>query len=170
MTSEPPQPPELPDQPSAPPAPPAPQPYPQPYGSYGMTPHPSGTSSTERSTAMWAWLAAILVSMFVCGLGFIGPLIILNTNSSGSPFVRAHAVESLNVQITVAIASIAMIVLWILSFVAMMFLPFLFVFGFALLAVPAVASVYGLVVSIIGAVRANNGEFYRAPVVIRFVK
>ena len=48
--------------------------------------------------------------------------------------------------------------------------PFLFVFGFALLAVPAVASVYGLVVSIIGAVRANNGEFYRAPVVIRFVK
>jgi uncharacterized Tic20 family protein len=119
---------------------------------------------------MWAWLAAILVSMFVCGLGFIGPLIILNTNNSRSPFIRAHAVESLNVQITVAIASVGAVAVGFLGFIGSLFVPFIFFAGFLVILLPLGVSIYGLVISIIGAVRANNGEMYRAPVAIRFVK
>ena len=175
MTSLPPQPPELPEQPPVP-AQPAPSPaaYPQPgqppFGADGTVPHPSGLASTERSTAMWAWLTAILVSMFVCGLGFVGPLIILNTNNSRSSFIRAHAAESLNVQITVAIASLGAAAVGFLTLIGTLFVPFSFFAGFLALLLPLGVSVYGLVISIIGAVRANNGEMYRAPVAIRFVK
>ncbi len=32
----------------------------------------------EYSTAMWAHLSALLISFVACGLGFIGPLVIMN--------------------------------------------------------------------------------------------
>jgi len=143
---------------------------PGPPGAYGVpVAGPAVLPSEERTNAMFAWLGAIIAGL-VCGLGFIGPLIVLLTSGARSPFVRAHAVESLNLQITVAIASIGAMALWFLAFVAAIFVPFLFLAGFIIIFLPIGASIYGLVISILGAVRANNGEIYRAPVTLRFVK
>jgi len=86
--------------------------------------------------------------------GFLAPLIIYLVNGDKDPFVRHHAAESLNFQITVTIAFLASIVL---MFVLV-----------GLLLLPAVW-VTAIVFQIIGAVRANRGEWWRYPINIRMV-
>ena len=104
---------------------------------------------------MWAHLSALLISYVACGLGFIGPLIIMNGQGKQSAFVRHHAVEALNFSLTVLIAYIVSGVLIIV------------VIGLFLLPIVAIGS---LVLYIMAAVAANRGEWYRYPVNIRFVK
>ena len=111
--------------------------------------------ANEYSTAMWAHLSALLISYVACGLGFIGPLIIMNGQGKQSAYVRHHAVEALNFSLTVLIAYIVSGVLMIV------------VVGFFLLPIVAIGS---LVLYIMAAVAANRGEWYRYPVNIRFVK
>lgn len=111
--------------------------------------------TSEYSTAMWAHLSALLISYVACGLGFIGPLIIMNGQGKQSAFVRHHAVEALNFSLTVLIAYIVSGVLIIV------------VIGLFLLPIVAIGS---LVLYIMAAVAANRGEWYRYPVNIRFVK
>lgn len=63
---------------------------------------------TSRRDAKWAHLGPLVatVAVAVCSLGSLGlflwvvPLVILNHQGRHSPFVRAHAVESLNFQLT----------------------------------------------------------------------
>jgi uncharacterized Tic20 family protein len=109
-------------------------------------PHPA-PSSDPRQTAMLAHLLGIFV-------GFIGPLIIYLTAGKQDPFVRHHSAEALNFQLTVAIASIACVIL--------MFL----VIGFFLLPVLIIGA---LVFEIQGCMAANRGEWWRYPVNIRMV-
>jgi uncharacterized Tic20 family protein len=70
-------------------------------------------------------------------------------------FVDDQGKESLNFQITITIASI------VAAFTVLLLI------GFLLL--PAVL-LFGFVMTIIGAVKASNGEWYRYPLTIRFVK
>lgn len=111
--------------------------------------------ANEYSTAMWAHLSALLISYVACGLGFIGPLIIMNGQGKQSAYVRHHAVEALNFSLTVLIAYIISGILMIV------------IIGFFLLPIIAIGS---LVLYIMAAVAANRGEWYRYPVNIRFVK
>lgn len=111
--------------------------------------------ANEYSTAMWAHLSALLISYVACGLGFIGPLIIMNGQGKQSAYVRHHAVEALNFSLTVLIAYIVSGILIIV------------VVGLILLPIVAIGS---LVLYIMAAVAANRGEWYRYPVNIRFVK
>jgi uncharacterized Tic20 family protein len=94
--------------------------------------------------------AAHLLSL--CGLFVLGPLVILLAAGHTSPYIRRHAVESLNFHLTVLGATIL--------------LPFTVV-GVILVPVIWVA---GLVLSIIGGVSAlADGEF-RYPLTVRLVK
>lgn len=86
--------------------------------------------------------------------GFIIPLVFYFTSGEKQPFVRHHASEALNFQITVLIASLA-------AFVLMFVL-----IGFVLLPVIIIAS---WVFTIQAAIAANRGEWYRYPVSIRLV-
>jgi hypothetical protein len=69
--------------------------------------------------------------------------------------VRAHAVESLNFNLT-----------WLLYAVVAVVLAFLLI-GIVILIALGIAY---LVLVIIASVRANNGEFFRYPLTIRFVR
>ncbi|KWX00526.1 hypothetical protein TH66_14280 [Carbonactinospora thermoautotrophica] len=99
---------------------------------------------------MFAHLSPFVTS--VIGLGFLGPLLILLFQGEKSPYVRYHAVEALNFQIAILIQALVMAITCI---------------GLILL-LPAV--IFWLVVMIIAAVRANQGEWYRYPLIWRWVK
>jgi len=71
-----------------------------------------------------------------------------------SAYVRAHAVESLNFNLT-----------WLLYAIIGVALAFLLI-GIPILIALGIAY---LVLVIIASVRANNGEFFRYPLTIRFV-
>jgi uncharacterized Tic20 family protein len=124
----------------------------QPPGYYqapGLVP-----SSEERT---WAWVshAGTLVVAAVSGiLGFVCPLVIMLTKGNESAFVRRHAVESLNFQISLVIYLVAC---FVLVFV---------VVGFFLM---IALGVFALVTIILGTVKAANGEEYRYPLCIRLV-
>ena len=103
---------------------------------------------------MFAHLSAL--AGFVVPFGnVIGPLVIWQIFKERSAFVDVHGKESVNFQITISIAYLVSI---ILIFVLI---------GVALLAVLGIASV---VLFVIAAVKANNGEYYQYPLTIRFIK
>jgi uncharacterized Tic20 family protein len=118
----------------------------------------------ERTWAMFAHIGAIIAG-FLPGMAFLGPLVVMLTQGTKSPFVRRHAVESLNFQLTVLIALIAGFVVSVVLLVVtlglglLVFIPVFFA-GF----------IAALIFTVIGGVKANNGEDYRYPINIRMVK
>jgi uncharacterized Tic20 family protein len=105
---------------------------------------------------LWAMLAHLL--SFVAAylfLGFVAPLIVLLVFGPRSAFVRANAVESLNFNLSWLLYGIIAVILAFL----LIGIPILIVLGIAYLALVIVASV-----------KANNGEVYRYPATIRFVR
>ena len=100
---------------------------------------------------VWAVLSHL--SYFV--LALIAPLIILLTVGKESPFVRRHSSEALNFHIS------------LLIYVLVSFVLILVIIGiFMMIAV----FVFGLVMTIIAAIKAGQGEDYRYPLTIRLVK
>jgi uncharacterized Tic20 family protein len=125
----------------------------QPPGYY-QAPGGLAPSSEERT---WAWVAhaGTLVAAAVSGiLGFVCPLVIMLTKGNESAFVRRHAVESLNFQISLFIYLVAC---FVLIFV---------VVGFFLM---IALGVFALVTIILATVKAANGEEFRYPLCIRMV-
>jgi uncharacterized Tic20 family protein len=133
-----------------PPPPPSQPPPPPPGGG------PVGPPLPPDQERLWAMLAHLL--SFVAAylfLGFVAPLIVLLVFGPRSAFVRAHAVESLNFNLT-----------WLLYGIIAVILAFVLI-GFLILAILGIAYV---VLVIIASVRANNGQMYRYPATIRFVR
>jgi uncharacterized Tic20 family protein len=101
---------------------------------------------------------AALVAM-ICSagfLGFLGSLAVYVIYKDRGPFVRAHAANSLNVQITMFI--------WIVISI-----PMILLLGLGLLTLIAAPFVAGLL-HVIGAMKAYNGEWWNPPLTPRFVK
>jgi uncharacterized Tic20 family protein len=124
---------------------------------------PRGALTQEERT--WALVAQIgtLVAAYVA-LGFLAPLIVLLVKGDSSPFVRRHAVESLNFQISLLIYSIVGTVL--------AFVFTLLTVGLGLIVLVPLAIVLAIVVLvliILATVKASNGEDYRYPFNIRFI-
>jgi uncharacterized protein len=147
-------------EPPPPPPPPGGEP---PSGSNpppGWSQRPPALNPSEERT--WAMLAHLggLIAAFVA-LGFLGPLIVLLVQGEKSAFVRRHAVEALNFQITLLILTVIGAVVSVITL------------GFALLIViplGVVVAVVALVWIIQASIKANNGEDYRYPLNIRLVK
>ena len=150
------------------PAPPAPP----PGGGYGGGPAPGyGTApgpgygapgpgqggqlgqQDERTWGMLAHISAILAA--IVGLSFLGPLIVLLVQGPKSQFVRRHAIESLNFQITTYIAAI---------------ISFILIFVLIGILLIVVVGIGWLVLTILAGVAANRGEDYRYPVNLRLIK
>ncbi|KRF22784.1 MULTISPECIES: DUF4870 domain-containing protein [unclassified Phycicoccus] len=132
-----------------PPHPPQPQ---QPPPGYGVAPQPM-SQQDEKTWATLVHLAPFLAA--VVGIPFLGPLIVFLIFKDRGPFVRFHAAQALNFQI---IITIAFWVFGLLSFVLI---------GIPFLILTAIAWV---VFSIIAAIKANNGEWYRYPMTPELVK
>lgn len=138
------------------------QPYgQQPYG-YGQQPpgqppfqpyQGGGPANPDERTWGGAAHWSALIGAFVA-LAFLGPLLVMLIKGNQSGYVRAQAVESLNFQLSILIYGI---VAFVLAFVLI---------GFLLL--PIVGLIW-LVFTIVGSVKASNGELYRYPLTIRMV-
>jgi uncharacterized protein len=112
----------------------------------------SGVSGSDRNWAVAAHLSGFVAAWFA--LGFLGSLVVLLTEGQRRPFVRRHAVEALNFNLSV--------LLWcVISALLVIILV-----GFVMLA--AVGVLY-LVATILGALAASRGEDFRYPLTIRFV-
>ena len=129
-------------------------------------PAPTGTpSAEERQWALFAHLSALLGGILtghMLGWGcFIGPLIIWLIKKDTMPFVNDQGKEALNFNITLAIIGVAMLILTIMTL------------GVGLLIVIPAAIVIGigwLVLTVIAAIKANEGVAYRYPFAIRLIK
>jgi uncharacterized Tic20 family protein len=117
--------------------------------------YPGGGQLVPAEDRNWALASHIggILAAYVA-LGFIAPLIVLLLRGDQSPFVRRHAVESLNFQINALV--------YLVVFTLLLFL----LIGFVLLPLYAI---FYLVVVIIAGVRASRGEEYRYPMTIRFI-
>ena len=140
---------------------PPPPPSVPPGGGPPMGGPPAGGPPGQRplppdQERLWGMLAHLLsfVAAYIA-LGFLAPLIVLMVFGQRSAYVRAHAVESLNFNLT-----------WLLYAVVAVILAFLLI-GIVILIALGIAY---LVLVIIASVRANNGEFFRYPLTIRFVR
>ena len=97
---------------------------------------------------MWAMFAHL--SFFV--LGIIGPLVIWIVKKEKSPYVEDQAKEALNFQLAVTI--VAMV-----SAMTIVLIPF-----------AMIAMLGGMIYSVLAAVEANNGNYYRYPYTLRLIK
>ncbi|WP_338866703.1 DUF4870 domain-containing protein [Myxococcus stipitatus] len=110
-------------------------------------------SQDDKTMGLVAHIGTILGN-FV-GLGFAVPLVLMLTKGKESSFVRAHAVESLNFQITCFIAAIIAVATSCLGIGVLL--------GLAV-------GVLALVFPILGGLKANEGQTYKYPFAIRLVK
>ncbi|HET9006881.1 MAG TPA: DUF4870 domain-containing protein [Actinomycetes bacterium] len=122
----------------------------------GGPPAPGQRPLPPDQERLWAMLAHLLsfVAAWIA-LGFVAPLVVLLVFGPRSAYVRAHAVESLNFNLS-----------WLLYSVVGVLLIFIAIGLFILLAL----GIAYVVLIIIASVRANNGEFFRYPLTIRFVR
>lgn len=138
----------------------APAPYSGPWGMPPLSPPlqpmagsmPSLVSPSERNWAVATHLSGFLTVGL--GLGFVGPLVVLLTGGTRSPYVRRHAVDALNFNLTVLIAAV------VSGLLVLVLIGILLLFVLAILYLVAV---------IAGAVAASRGEDYRYPLAIRFI-
>jgi uncharacterized protein len=106
-------------------------------------------TSDEKTLGMLCHLLAIF-------FGFLAPLIIWLIKKDDSKYVAEHGKESLNFQITLAIAYVICFIL----------LP-VFLIGLLLM---VVVNIYRLVLCIMATIKANEGKMYRYPFTLRLVK
>ena len=111
----------------------------------------------DRDERMWGMLCHLsALAGFVVPFGnLIGPLVVYSMKKDEYAFVADQGKESLNFQISV-------LVYLIISGIAV-----LFVIGIFFL---MVIGLFTLILTVVASVRANDGEFYRYPLCIRFIK
>ena len=111
----------------------------------------------DKDERMWGMLCH-LSALSGCIIPFgniIGPLIIYSMKKDEFTFVADQGKESLNFQFSV-------LIYLIISGIAV-----LFIVGIFLLMVVGLAA---LILTVIASVKANDGEYYRYPLTIQFIK
>lgn len=109
----------------------------------------------ERTWAMLAHLSSFLGWIGIPLANIIAPLIIWLVKKDEMPFGSSQAKECLNFQITMTIYMIISAFLC-LALIGIFFLIALFIFD--------------VIITILAAIKANDGIAYRYPLTIRFIK
>ena len=135
---------------------PQPQQPQQPQPAYGSAAQPL-SQQDEKTWATLVHLAPFLAAMV--GIPFLGPLIVFLVFKDRGPFVRFHAAQALNFQIVVTIA------FWVLGLVSLPVITLI-------VTIPCfiVLGIAWVVLSIVAAIKANSGEWYRYPLTPELVK
>lgn len=116
------------------------------------------TEAPGKDARMWATICHLsgLAGLTVIPLvGLIAPLVIWLIKREDDPFIDDQGKEAVNFQITVAIAILASVPLWLICI------------GYVLTIAVWIADI---VFCIIAAVKANTGLWYRYPLAIRLIK
>jgi uncharacterized Tic20 family protein len=125
---------------------------PAPYGS------PPAVRGSEADARQWSLIAHVLAGITT----FVGPLIIWAIKKDEHPFAKDQTTEALNFGITLCIAQIVcLVVSTLLAFTII--IPILM--GF----LQFVIWVVGIVLGIMGGMKARDGVPYRYPVNVRLV-
>ncbi|MFA6134141.1 MAG: DUF4870 domain-containing protein [Phycisphaerae bacterium] len=115
-------------------------------------------SEGEKNARMWGMfchLAAMAGFVFPFIGAIVGPLVIWLIKGNEHPFIDANGKNSLNFQISMVIYGLLSIPLWII---------FIGIFTLAAVVIVDVVCV------IIATIKANEGETFKYPLTIRFVK
>ena len=116
---------------------------------------PTGVPTAEdKQWGLFAHLSSLAGLIIPFG-NILGPLIIWQVKKDSLPFAADQGKEALNFNITIAIAAI---ICGLLTLVLI---------GFLLLPLVGLA---WLIFTLIGAMKANNGEAYRYPFALRLIK
>ncbi len=126
-------------------------------------PIPPGAPTThDKSLAMLCHLLAFAGGIAPIAGNLLGPLVMWLTQREKSAFADYHGKESLNFQITISLA---------------LALCFAFTAAFSwvligLLGIPLMVAIalYATVMTIIAAIKANEGVHYRYPFTLRLIK
>lgn len=113
-----------------------------------------GFSREERLWGMLAHLSAF-ASYWIPFGNFIGPLVVWLIKKDEMPFVDDQGKESLNFQITLLIATAVVVAA--------------FCVGIGIILAPLLV-VYAVVMTILAAVKANQGIAYRYPFTLRLIR
>ena len=119
-----------------------------------VAPTPAPTEN-ERTWGMLAHLSAFVGLVIPLVGSVLGPLAVWLARRDQSAFVALHAKEAINFNITVALAAVVCALL-MLVFVG-------FLLGTALF-------VAWLVMTLVAAIKASEGETYRYPFSLRFIR
>jgi uncharacterized protein len=122
-----------------------------------LPPLPPPAKSVEQETKTWGLFLhlSLLAGLLVPYAGFIAPIVIWQVKKNELPAIDLHGKNVTNWIISMVIYSIVAIVL---SF---------FCIGFVLL---IALGIVGIVCPIIGAIKAQNGEVWKYPLTITFLK
>jgi uncharacterized Tic20 family protein len=112
-----------------------------------------GEERTMGTLAHGIPLVAMVVSAGV--LGFVASLVMWFVYRDKGPFVRANVANSLNIQITTGI-------ILLISLPLMLVLVGFVTWGIAI--------VFAFVLHLVGAIKANRGEWWNPPMTPRFVR
>jgi uncharacterized Tic20 family protein len=137
----------------------------QPQPAYRATP---ATMSPQQERTWGAISHAGAVVAMVCSAGFLGflaSIAVYVVHKDRGPFVRAHAANSINVQISMFIWLVVATVLYVVLGIVTLGVGFL-VFLPVFLVPPVVAGI----LHVIGADKAYNGEWWNPPFTPQFVK
>ncbi len=107
----------------------------------------------EKTWGMLAHIAALVGYIIPLG-NIIGPLLVWMLKKEESAFVDFHGKESINFQITMTIYVVAALILMLL------------VVGVVLI---VAVFLFDLVMIVVAAIKAANGEKFRYPLSIRFI-
>jgi uncharacterized Tic20 family protein len=121
----------------------------------------SPANAEEKQWAMFGHLSSLL-GLFTGGVGnIVGPLVIWLVKKDTLPFAGDQAKEALNFNITLLIAAVALILVTVLTF------------GFGIILTGPIGVLLGLawlILTIMAAVKANEGVAYRYPFTLRLIK
>lgn len=118
-----------------------------------------GAPEPDKDARMMAMLAHLLggaTTIMLGGLGFVGPLIIWIVKKDDHPFIDDQGKEALNFQLNMLIAALIATVITIISCGVL----------FPIVFIPLVLQV---VFSIIAGIKANEGVWYRYPLIYRLI-
>jgi uncharacterized protein len=146
----------------------------RPYGQQSVGHHPetahhaAPTTISPQEERTWGTIShagAVAAMVFSAGfLGFLASIVVYVMYKDRGPFVRSHAANSLNVQISMFIWLVVVSVLYVILGIVtlgvgfLVFLPIFFV-------PPVIAGI----LHVVGAVKAYNGEWWNPPLTPRFV-
>jgi uncharacterized Tic20 family protein len=125
-------------------------------------PPPPNPESQARLWNMFCHLSALAGFIGVPFGNILGPLLVWQIKKTEFPSVDQHGKAALNFQITVTLATLVVGV----SAVVLSF----FCVGYLLIPAVILMGLAGLIFAIIAGIKANNGEDFRYPYSIEFVK
>ncbi|WP_210428997.1 DUF4870 domain-containing protein [Nocardioides eburneiflavus] len=137
----------------------------QPETTYRAAP-PSMSPQDERTWGAVSHAGAVVAMVCSAGfLGFLASIVVFVMYKDRGPFVRSHAANSINVQISMFIWLVVAAVLYVILGVITIGIGFV-VFWPVFFVPPVVAGI----LHVVGAVKAYNGEWWNPPLTPQLVR